>query len=45
METCFIPAGYDTPDFIKIATGVKHAPGEFAAKFKAEVAKKVGILM
>lgn len=41
MEKCFIPAGFDTVDLIKISTGIKHVPEEFQGKFKAELLTKV----
>jgi hypothetical protein len=40
VETIFNPAGFDTAELVKIASGVKHTPGEFAARFKADLAKK-----
>lgn len=41
MEKCFVPAGFDTVDLIKISTGVKHVPEEFQSKFKAGLVAKV----
>ena len=41
LEKCFIPAGFDTADLIKISCAVKHVPAEVQSKLKADIAKKV----
>jgi hypothetical protein len=41
LETCFVPAGFDTAELIRISSGVKHVPGEYQSRFKTDLARKV----
>jgi len=40
LEACFIPAGFDTVDLIKISTAVKHNAEEVQHKLKNDIAAR-----
>jgi len=40
LEACFIPAGFDTVDLIKISTAVKHNAEEVQHKLKSDMAAR-----